>query len=214
MHNNIYLGWSWTSLNRHQKQTRHEEALSLNAPATLFCREIYSSARNKDRKRDKEETRASKRKGSRYSIVPSLWLVVVIISVVGKRKKKKKKDVSKGRRDEGKWSIALHRNLPRLYAKATIARALSANSPFIRYTKLSRTFVVSWFIDMIANTSSSVRREFYKSGKNKVKSTELIVLVARRLEGNLDGNEKGDDVRENASSNRVRDLHVRTYVYV
>lgn len=59
-----------------------------------------------------------------------------------------------------------------------------------------------------------MRREFYESGKSKVKSTELVVLVARRLEGNLDGNEKGDDARENASSNCVRDLHVRTYVYV
>lgn len=48
------------------------EAPSLNAVAILFCREIYSSARNKDRKRDKEETDASKRKRSRYSIVGSL----------------------------------------------------------------------------------------------------------------------------------------------
>lgn len=66
---------------------------------------------------------------------------------------------------------------------------------------------------MMANTSSSVRREFYESGKNKVKSTEFIVSVARRLEGNLDENEKGDDVRGKCVI-ELRTRLARAYGYI
>lgn len=63
--------------------------------------------------------------------------------------KKKKEDVSKGRRDEGKWSIALHRNLPRLYAKATIARQSTVCKftfyPLHETQSYFRRFVVSSF---------------------------------------------------------------------